>query len=280
MSEALPTTGRAFLLKNNINMTLLEQIQNWLLSEDRDFQTGLQMYINASHNRSVMLYLQRKTDQRKLEYELQKMVKLLPERLSKIPAYEIGVVASAKPLAKKKIATTTEDKHKILEPRRINPEGLPDDLKKVYDEIATAYKEQRVYHEKMKLATTDEERKKHRAKVLELDAIISNGWNILDEWQLIKNQGGVYKPKSEKKEENVVDKAKAINACRSYISKGVTALPQLKPEKAEARKIEIRKRVDILIQLGVTVKKETRDQLITLNVIDDNSPLQIETDVK
>jgi hypothetical protein len=269
--------GRAFLInKKKENMSLLEQIQNWLLSEKRDFQSGLQMYINASHNRSIMLYLQRKSDQRKLEYELQKLAKQMPARLEKMPAIDMVPIAVSTPVEKPKIEKPA-GKHKILEPRRINRDDLPEELHIVYDAITGAYKEQRVFHEKMKLAKTDEERKILRGEVIKCDQVISVGWDKLDEWQLLKSQGGTFPPKEKEKEESSADVAKTINACRSYVSKGVAALPGLDAKKAEARMVEIRKRIEILIKLGVTVKKETRDQLVTLKVIAEDSPLKIET---
>lgn len=254
-------------------MTLYDQIKQWLDSEEKDFNTGLQMYISASHNRSVMQYLQRKQDQRKLEYELQKLVKLLSERIKKmetIPFVKMAVIDKEKPVIKKPVRPDVET-HKIMEPRKINPDDLPKEQREIYDLITLAYKEQRVCHEKMKLAKTDKERAEHRAKLLEYDDAISLGWNKLDEWDLIENQ-----PPKPEKDETIADQAKTINACRSYISKGIKALPGLTGQKAAKRIAEINERIDILIRMKIPVKAETRNELIKLKVIDKNSLLQID----
>ncbi|KAF0200615.1 MAG: hypothetical protein FD170_3364 [Bacteroidetes bacterium] len=248
-------------------MNLKEQITEWLESEEKDFNQGLQLYIEASHNRSVMLYLQRKNNHEKLTYELQKLIKQVPSRLEKQPAIPFASRAAINKQSRNRVEESST--HKILQPRKIDREKLPEDLQKVYDSIGDQYKIQRNIHEKMKLADTDESRAQLREQLLEVDDYISKAWNAID---LFIKTG--QEPKSEDKKD--VDKLKAINSARSYISKGLNALEKLAGKKKEERIAAISERVDLLIKLDVSVKAETRAELISQNVIKENSKLKVD----
>jgi D-ribose pyranose/furanose isomerase RbsD len=249
-------------------MNLKEQIKEWLESEEKDFNQGLQLYIEASHNRSVMLYLQRKNNHEKLTYELNKLLKQVPARLEKQQAIPFASKAN---ITNKKSRNRVEKSstHKILQPRKIDREKLPEDLQKVYDSVGDQYKIQRNLHEKMKLAETDESRAQLREQLVEVDDYISKAWNAID---LFIKTG--QEPKSEDKKD--VDKLKAINSARSYISKGLNALEKLTDKKKEERIAAICERVDLLIKLDVSVKAETRAELIRQNVIKENSKLKVD----
>lgn len=73
-----------FHFNNLLKMTLFDRIKEYLGSKEKNFDEGLKYYILASHQRSIMLYLQRKRDAVKLQYELGKLLKLIPDRLRKI----------------------------------------------------------------------------------------------------------------------------------------------------------------------------------------------------
>jgi hypothetical protein len=65
-------------------MTLYDKIKAYLEAKDKNFDEGLDYFLKASNHRSLMLYLQRKRNPEKLEYELNKLLKNLPARLQKI----------------------------------------------------------------------------------------------------------------------------------------------------------------------------------------------------
>jgi hypothetical protein len=113
----------------------------------------------------------------------------------------------------------------------------------------------------MKLATTDEERAALRADLVKLDDDIAAGWDTIEEG--LKTPPA---PEPEPPKQYTVADLKAINAARVYISRAVNKYDAKNREK-------IIERVNTLITLKSSVKKETRDKLIELNVIDQNSNL-------
>jgi hypothetical protein len=143
-----------------------------------------------------------------------------------------------------------------MQSRSVKREDLPEEMQVIYDGIADAYKLQRVYHEKLKLATTDEARAELRLKAIECDDIIGFGWDQIDE--------SINLPDG-KTPENP-DVAKLVGAARTYLSR---AIKDFKEENT-AKIIE---RVETLIKFKASVKAETRLKLIELHVIEENSNL-------
>ncbi len=270
-------------------MNLLDAITNWLESDKKDFNTGLEYYQKASHNRSLIMYLQRKRDLLKLTYELQKLLKLMPKRLAEIESWTNIIpkkqqpvnetkVTKDKPKTKKKGTRKKTDKSavtpksKMLQFKKIKREDLSPEMQETYDKISEAYKIQRTLHEKMKLAETDELRAGFRADLVKIDDQISAGWDVLDEWTLLQQQ-----PSKETKEVQLpageADIARDIIACRSYISRGLDDIEKLEGKKKESRIKEMKERVEKLVSYNASVKKETKQALIKLKIIAKDSLL-------
>lgn len=243
-------------------MTPQEEIKSWLDDDGKVFQHGFDLFVKYSRNRSLMLYLSRKHNMEKLVYELGKLLSFsLAEHQVKITA----------PIANKMSETAKEEKvesFKYNEFKHLVRKALSKDHKVVYDQIALAYKTQRTYHEKMKLATTDEARAELRAKVIEADDIISKGWKGLDAFKASKE-----KVPAKATAATVFEMSKEVNACRSYLSRGISELPKLNEKKAASRIAEMKVRVEKMISLNAPVKNETREALINLNIIDEKSNL-------
>lgn len=250
-------------------MTLSDQIKEWLKSGKRDFQKGLQMYIEASHNRSVMLYLQRKADMNKLIYELQKLLRIAPARLEKIPAIQFIAVAS---IGSRQPGSGIKADTRPSKQKKVDKSKLPTELKDLHAEISEMYKKQRVIHEKIKLSGDDKKRAALRADLVRIDDFIADGWTKIDTF--VKTGKYDKKPKPPAKTET--DSLRVINSARSYISKGITAMGKLEGEKAVQRSAEILKRVDVLVKHNVSVKPETRADLIRLGVIKEDHQLKVE----
>lgn len=227
----------------------MKEIKDWLEKPEKDFNEGLSLFQKYSKNRSVFLYLLRKADMSKLEYELSKLAK-----------YDnLKVIGLPKPfLAKRKFNLVADETHKILQARTIKREDLPEELQKVYDEITEDYKLQRVFHEKMKLAKTDEARTDLRKEVVELDDRIASHWKLIDEAVAGSKDSGV--------KDTPAETHKVINSARVFISR---AIKNYKPENRD----KILERVETLIRLKAPVKSDTRAKLIELNVIENSSNL-------
>ncbi|MDA3943696.1 MAG: hypothetical protein PF694_09185 [Bacteroidetes bacterium] len=234
----------------------MEEIKAWLNSPEKDINAGIALFQMYSRNRALLLYLTRKRDERKLIYELEKLAKHANLKPVTQPRAMREKMQTAPPPA------PDPDGHKIIKPKRVNREDLPDALKVVYDGVAEAYKLQRVVHEKMKLSETDEDRAALRAELVKLDDDIAAGWDAIDQGMMVPEPEA---PKVAEKQYTVQD-IKAINSARTYISR---AIKKFNPDQ-KAKLIE---RINQLISLEAAVSIETRNKLIELNVIDQNSNL-------
>jgi len=277
-------------------MTLFEKIKEYLGSKEKNFDEGLKLYTLASHQRSIMLYLQRKRDAVKLQYELGKLLKLMPDRLRKIILPDEEPKTPDTPILQnentegpqKTLETPVvqnnnteglqETEHKIVEFRKVNPEDLPEELKPLYDEISQAHKSMRSTHEKMKLAETDDERAELRKTLIQLDDFVKAGWETIDEYFLLQQQDKKEEKPVEKKEDDssVNELGKSINAARSYISRGITDYGKAAEEKKPDLKKKILKRIDLLIENKIAVSKETKNSLVDLKIIAKNAKLLVE----
>jgi hypothetical protein len=236
---------------------MVEEIQIYITNPNHDFEEGLRLFQKYSRNRSVFLYLQRKHDVKKLIYELEKLAKL-PGLKVKIPDAKKQVPETPKPAKLEKEISDDGDPeadHKIIEPRRVKREDLSPELQIVFDQIAENYKIQRSFHEKMKLAETDQERAEFRKELVRLDDEIAAGWQSIDQPEM-----------TAKTEASAVDVNKQINAARTTISR---MIKNYKPENKQ----KMLDYINTLILHNASVKLPTRQKLIDLHVIDEKSNL-------
>jgi hypothetical protein len=114
----------------------------------------------------------------------------------------------------------------------------------------------------MKLATTDEDRAALREDLIKLDDDIAAGWDAID--------NGIDEPKDEApkapEKQYTVQDIKAINSARTFISR---AIKKFNPEQKD----KLLERINLMISLEAAVSIDTRNKLIELNVIDQNSNL-------
>lgn len=233
-----------------------EKILEWLQSEEKDFDQGYLLLAKVLKNQSILHYLQRKRDQAKLEYELQKLV----------PATTVKKVAE--PISENhandmKLSAEKVEKHdgklKVVQGGQVNYDELPEVLKPVYDKTIQRYKEMRSVHEKMKLATSDEQRAELRKLLDELDTEIESGWAVIDTW--IKTG----KLPEAGKQEKTVD-YKAVNAARTYVSRAIEKAETTTGKKLEKLVADLQIRVNTLVAAEAEIKPETREKLEKLGI--------------
>lgn len=241
----------------------MEEIKNWLESEEKDFDQGYQLLAKVFKNQSILHYLQRKRDQAKLEYELSKLV---PPTVEK--AVEPGL--SLNHVTDMKVSTEKVAKHdgklKIVQSGQINYDELPEALKPIYDNTISKYKEMRSVHEKMKLANSDEQRAELRKTLDELDNEIESGWVVINAW--IKT-GELPKVK---KTGRTID-FKAVNAARTYISRAIEKAETTTGKKLEKLVADLQIRVDTLVAAEAEIKPETWEKLLALGIKGQESPV-------
>jgi hypothetical protein len=247
-----------------------EKIEAWLASEEKDFTTGLNLFTEFSNNRSIYLYLSRKQNTAKLQYELEKLagipvIKPVPEIVQdEKPEGDSETTGTSTTGTQtpddKGEGITDETVLQIVSGKKINPDTLPENMRKIYDVVIEAYKLQRSAHEKMKLATTDEQRAKLRKEVVRLDDIIGKGWDALEEGQKAKTDppaDGNTDPLSIMKE---------VNAARTFVSRNLQKVQTLEGTKRETLIAKLRERYLSLVNLKADIDPETKQELQKLGI--------------
>lgn len=259
---------------NDLNKTeeYRKEINDWLAS-GKDFDEGFVLFVRFSHNRALAMQLSRKRIQSKLEYELQKILErtLIIER----PVMPIGVIQkSVAPVIEKKAAIATEaetieatvlehGKMRVKREDSIDYDALTDEQKDLYDANRDMYKLMRSFHEKMKLATTDEDRKAAREKVVELDGLIRDNWKQFDASFLPAGE----KVEGGEPEAKEADPVKAVGSARSYLSKNLPKLEGLTGKKLDDLKSKIKVRYETIIAANQVVDEETVAKLKSCGII-------------
>jgi hypothetical protein len=250
------------------------EINDWLKNTPGDFNSGFELFLKYSGNVSLQSLIKRKKDLKLLTYQLKKLIgiHLLPVQGSDdIQVRELKLSKGDAPADNPAQSFDLPDEIKAKY-EKVDRKILPGALQVIHDQVAEAYKFQRSYHEKMKLAETDIERAELRAKDIEYDDIIAKGWDAIDSFL----KDGPQDP-GVPAEKTALEISNSINAARSYITKNLNSLPTIAEKKKSARIIEIKKRVDVLISLKAPVKQETFNALLQSGIISDSSGLVIET---
>ena len=195
--------------RDDINMK--NEIVNYLNSKEPDFNSGFRLLCKFSKNESLISWIGRKHDDSRLLYELEKLSKF--DNLTESPLAEIHEMKYGLALDKEEPADESESGNlnfRTVDDRKIRRSDLPENLQKVYDEIAENYKFRRVLHEKMKLAKADADRANFRSQIIEMQNKIAEGWKEIDTWN------------AENLKKKLEDDFKE-SSCRSYISKALKA---------------------------------------------------------
>lgn len=226
-----------------------QEIIDYLNSAEPDFSTGFALFCKFSRNESLMSWIGRKHDMEKLLYELQNMAKLDNPRLNPLKDANIARYWKDPDLPMPSVPETpapVKTIFKTYDERKTRRADLPENLQKVYDTISEDYKLRRGLHEKMKLATTNDDRASLRARILETDGRIRGGWAEIDAY-LTKQAQEAEKAKADDFKESTA---------RSYISK------MLKKETlSAAQQATIKARYEALLSHGCTVTEDLTKQL-------------------
>lgn len=208
----------------------MDEIKNWLSTENPDFDQGFQLLSMYSRNLSLINYIGRKRQMEMLVYELKKMT-------------STNAVLKPNPHALPKVNTSSapvQPRVIVVDERKVNREDLPEEMKKVYDLIVDDYKELRILHEKMKMANSDAGRADFREKIIKREQKIKKRWEIIDTGKFPEEPTGSAK----------------INSARAYISK-MMKKESLTPEQREL----VKEKYNIILTAGETFKPEILQKL-------------------
>jgi len=239
----------------------MNEIKIWLESEEKNFDQGYQLLAKVFKNQSILHYLQRKRDQAKLEYELSKLVP--SASTASRSADEASINAPVPELVEGQTIIEKHDtKLKIVQSGQINYDQLPEALKPIYDNTISKYKEMRSVHEKMKLATSDEQRAELRKTLDELDTEIESGWVVINTW----TKTGKLPASTDSAAGALNIDYKSVNAARTYVSRAIKTAETATGKKLEKLIPELQIKVDILVAAAAEIKPETWEKLLTLGI--------------
>jgi hypothetical protein len=216
------------------------EIINWLESE-RDYATGRALFEKYSRKKPLKNLFRRKYKPDVLLYNLQKLVKTSPASRVISPSVK-NAPLDVKPLPGGRKTIVTD---------KVNYEDLPEHLQKVYDQNKELYKHMRAYHEKMKQATTDEDRAKYRKILAEYDDEISGNWKQIDSWD----------GRMQDIEATGTDPEKEVAAARKFLSVNIKYVSLREGVKQQLLLFAIREKIDILQKYKVKIPKATVAEL-------------------
>lgn len=220
----------------------MEAISEWL-SSDRDYNVGLALLAKYSKNRILLQSLSRKSLPVKLEYELRKLVK------SDVPD---DVACNHEPVE-------PSGKTDILEvggKPRVDPDDLPDHLKKLWDETAEKYRLARATHEQIKRMTDINQRAAYIELLENYRFEIRENWKVIDAF--VKEQNNPGTP--------VVVDDKRVNANRKYLSDGKKVIAVLSGA-VRAKKLEaMQRRINELLSAGEKFDIQNQKELEELGL--------------
>lgn len=154
----------------------MDDIKNWI-ENGADFEEGVALLSKRCRNRFMIDSIVRKRNEKKLRYELGKLLPKQDAPCDMEPPHETGLCD-----LETMISVKPHERIKIIRDGEIHIKNLPPAIRKVYDEICAAWREMRSLHEGMKQAATDGDRAELRKRLLDLEPKHREGWAIIDKW--------------------------------------------------------------------------------------------------
>lgn len=233
-------------------------LETWF--EKKDYREGLLLLAKYCKNRALLRNLNKKKNAEKLFYELKKIAQNMRVVILKKPEAP-KKVTEAKPVNENKLAQDPDMKTIIRNNKVVDIDQLPSDIKKLWEQNRSAYKEIRVLSEKLKLMekASDEDRRPLTERMIELDDMVRDNWEVIDAWQ-------PGQPEKNGQKNEIIDH-KRINANRKYISTNLEKLQAgIDEKKAELIRENIRLRVKEIKEAGEEISQKTIDELAKVGV--------------
>lgn len=221
------------------------------------FDEGVDILLRYSPNAGVNSCIMRRRDKGLLGSELRRLAHLprlkdlrpsqpkKAEPTETAQAVETVEKANTDGNAENEASDEEDDTVSFERHKQYDPDKLPPMLKELWTKNRDEYKELQYCHAQMKLANSDAGRADWRKKIIQHQESLKKRWQLFDE-EIANMKNG-----NEEGEKTF----NAFNA-RSYISK------MLKKETlTDAQRLEVQKRVDLLLKNGVAITEETIEKL-------------------
>lgn len=247
-------------------------IQAWLMQEQeqRSLEEGALLLLRINRNQRLYSNIIRRRDFQKLEYELNKHLKIRLEGLTReqVAAMERQALPLIKEtLAKHAPVISTEDDYNkaTAAGRRPDHDTLPEQVRRLYDRNGELYFKMKSLFETLKTMEDQQPCDRHELllQLAEMDREYRENWNTYDAFDAAN-----YVAHGEQAL-NVGASPKEVSAARKFISGNKAKLAVLKetePEQYEALREKMQARVDLLIKSGLWFKQAFIEELAGLGI--------------
>lgn len=257
---------------------LTQKLQEWLSvpQAERSLEQGALLLLRLNRNRFMHANIIRRRNFAKLEYELQKHLRI---RLEGLTAHQVAKMESeALPRIAKTIATqapviSTDADQPAAEyhGRRSDHGALPEQVRALYDRNGDLFCKMKNLFETLKKMedATPCDRHELLTQLVEMDREYRANWNTYDTWSEVLNVSA-WESQCEPKA-NSDDAAKVspeqVSAARKFISIGRKRLAELSEEDAAALKAKMQQRVDLILAAGHGFAPAYRSELEKLGLV-------------
>lgn len=263
---------------------LTQDIRLWLDSpqEQRSLEQGAEMLLRLNRNRYMHAQILRRRNFAKLEYELQKHLKIRLEGLTTrevarmeqdaLPKIEESL-ALGQPLpnteeAQPTISTDGDQPEGVFRGRRADHDTLPADLQALYERNGEIYFKMKQIFETLKGMedATPCDRHELLTQLVAYDKEYRDNWNAYDTWSAVA-AGSVTEPATT--DTPAVPTAQQLQAARKYLSSNKPKLATAEGEAATALREKMQHRVTLLLSAGQSFEPAYRAELEALGLLFD-----------
>lgn len=237
---------------------LTQDIQAWIASptEQRSLEEGAVLLLRLNRNRIMYAYILRTQDYSKLEYELNKHLRI---RLKGLTTSDVARMERKElPLIEQTIAegpviqSDNDQQGGHYRGRRADHDALPADIQALYTRNGEVYFRMKQLFETLKgmAEATPCDRHELLCMLVDLDKEYRDNWNAYDTWSAAA--AGMAPDKPDEQPATPVSCTRTVtpqevSAARKYLSSNRQKLADSEGEEADALRHKMQQRVDLLL---------------------------------
>ena len=233
---------------------LTQDIRLWLDSpqEQRSLEQGAEMLLRLNRNRYMHAQILRRRNFAKLEYELQKHLRI---RLEGLTTREVALMEQeALPKIEESLAqgqptisTDNDQPEGVFRGRRADHDTLPADLQALYERNGEIYFKMKQLFETLKGMedATPCDRHELLGQLVAYDKEYRDNWTAYDTWSAVA-AGSVAEPAATAP----LPTAQELQAARKYLSSNKPKLAAAEGDAANALRKKMQQRVTLLLSAG------------------------------
>lgn len=250
---------------------LTQDIRLWLDSpqEQRSLELGAEMLLRLNRNRYMNAQILRRRNFAKLEYELNKHLRI---RLEGLTTREVALMEQeALPKIEESLAqgqptisTDNDQPEGVFRGRRADHDTLPANLQALYERNGEIYFKMKQLFETLKGMedATPCDRHELLGQLVAYDKEYRDNWNAYDTWSAVA-AGSVTEPAATAQ----LPTAQELQAARKYLSSNKPKLAAAEGDAANALREKMQQRVSLLLSAGQGFEPAYQSELEALGLL-------------